>query len=288
MTPIIANTQTSFEVDKEVAKKIRAEYGEEISDYDVLEIHRTQLDNLNCENCDGTCKKLRCQGYITSYKLMRGYLYSSFAPCKYTKAKNLAAAIKNKIRNAEIPEQYQGLTFSDYRNDAKNRDAVLKAHWCLDNKETGLYLYGNPGVGKTMLAAIIANESLKQNRTVIFSKVADLLRNIRATYKKESEQTEFDVLDKLYKCDVLIIDDMRPECGKKFASETLFDIIDYRYNAKKQTIITSNGTIEEIRDALNNPTDAAKSLDGTRIYDRCKDMMKLAYIGGESRRGRRG
>ena len=155
----------------------------------------------------------------------------------------------------------------------------------LDNPSKGLFIHGNPGVGKTMLAAIIANETVKRGRTVLFTKVSDLLRNVRSTFNAKSEVKEMDMLTKFYECDCLILDDVRPERPKKkFATETLFEVIDFRYTAGVQTIITSNGTINEVCDALNNPTEDEKTMDGDRIFDRCKANMNVVKIEGKSKR----
>lgn len=271
---------------EKIGGAIREKYGENLTDAEVLKIDNALSENERCETCGGVCDKKSMRGLLNVIVRQNGQTYINFTPCKFEKAKLIQAEMSENLKNAEIPAQYQNLTFENYHVDDGNKKAVKLAKWCLESK-SGLFFHGSPGVGKTMLAAIIANESVKLGRSVIFSKVADLLRNIRATFNKDSKKTEQEILQKLYDCDVLIIDDMRPENGKKFESKTLFDVIDNRYNANKQTIITSNGTIEEIRNALDNPTDlkGEKCLDGTRIYDRFKDMLKIAFIAGESRRG---
>ena len=209
-----------------------------------------------------------------------------FTSCKVAREKAIAQKNRERLKFAEIPEQYQGLTFDDYEEDENNRRAKRIAEKIAETGKGGMFLYGKYGVGKTMLAAIIANESVKCGREVIFSKVPDLLRNLRSTFKK-SDVTENDVLERIYKIPVLILDDVRRDRVKRFTGDTLFDIIDYRYNAGLQTIMTSNGTLEQVADALNNPTDTngEKTENGSRIYDRCKVMMPLVEIKGESRRG---
>lgn len=274
---------------KEEGERIRKEYGA-ITERDILLAKEAEKEKKQCEDCQGMpCKKEGgFKGLIPKAEMKeignQPSMYITYFYCKYEKARRNQVKTERNIKNALIPKQYENLSFEDYQLKEENVDATMKAKKCLDTLE-GLYIYGKPGIGKTMLASIIANESLKRQRSVIFSKVSDLLRNIRATYRKDSEQTELDVLSKLYDCDVLIIDDMRPERSRKFASETLFDVIDARYSAKKQTIITSNGTLEEVCSALNRPLDAEESIDGTRIYDRCKEMLKMAHIKGESKRG---
>ena len=275
----------------EIMIRLKTKYGEiaeKLTMKEAFDVEKAEQIMKECGECQGLpCKYGR--KVEQSIKIMEVGTFGSeivvcLADCRYLKMKWQQARIDRNLQNSRIPLTYQKIGFESYRVTEENQDAVRKAKWCLES-EIGLFIHGLPGVGKTMLASIIANESLKKNRTVIFSKVADLLRNIRKTFQKDSKLTEQDILQDLYDCDVLIIDDMRSERGKSFAGKILFDVIDYRYNEQKQTIITSNGTLEECCNALDNPTDEESSYDGTRIYDRCKDMMKIAYIAGRSKRG---
>ena len=211
-------------------------------------------------------------------------VYVSDKPCKYIAALWRENALKKMFIGAEIPEQYKGLTFADYKVDANNKNAVTAAHKLIDDVKQGVYFYGSYGCGKTMLAAIIAQEHLKRGRSVLFSKLPDVLRNIRATFNKDSTVSEIEILQKLYTVPILIIDDVKAVRQKKFAGETLFDIIDARYNAKLQTILTSNDTLKELQEALDNPLESGKSSDGSRIYDRCKQMCFPVKLEGGSRR----
>ena len=270
----------------EKSRLIRKAYGEDLTDFDIRDIIRAQEDNAICEQCNGgECPKKRDR-YLFQLICRHSSFHIRCIPCKVAREKAIAQKNRERLKFAEIPEQYQGLTFDDYEEDENNRRAKRIAEKIAETGKGGMFLYGKYGVGKTMLAAIIANESVKRGREVIFSKVPDLLRNLRSTFKK-SDVTENDVLERIYKIPVLILDDVRRDRVKRFTGDTLFDIIDYRYNAGLQTIMTSNGTLEQVADALNNPTDTngEKTENGSRIYDRCKVMMPPVEIKGESRRG---
>lgn len=262
----------------------RKMYPVTLNDYSILAIHKATEENKRCEKCEGkaSCFKTgSMRGIMHDYRVISGQLNYSQRPCKFFRF------IPPGVKRAEIPEKYRGLTWADYEVDDKNKKAWSLARWIVENPTMGLFIYGSPGVGKTLLAAIMANEYESRGKRVIFTKVSDFLRNIRATFDKDSKMSEMEVLQKFCECDCLILDDVRPECGKKFASEQLFELIDSRYNAQLPTVITSNGTMEEVRDALNNPTDVKGTvLDGDRIYDRCAETMKVVKIEGESRRRR--
>ena len=279
------------EIVKEYGDLYRKAYNSPyLQDWQIVEIHRTLEDLRRCEECNGECYKENAdRGYRITFELYgknNSILSRRRGKCKHFTEKEKAEEIKEKVQRADIPAKYLGLSFKDYKVDEGNKEAIRYAKRTLDNPAEGLFIYGNYGVGKTMLAAIIANELLKQGKTVLFTKVLDFLRNIRSTFDKKSEVSELEMLTKFYECDCLIFDDVRPERGTKFASEQLFELIDFRYTAKVPIIITSNGTLEEIRDALNYPTDTngAKVLDGDRIYDRCTESMRVVKIEGESRR----
>ena len=273
----------------EKVQSIRKAYGEDLTDFDIRDIIRAQEENAICEKCEGSECPKKTGKYQTPVICKNPVFHIRAKVCKVAKEKSKSEKVRERLKFAEIPEQYRGLTFDNYDEDAKNRTAKRYAEQIAESGKKGAFFYGKYGVGKTMLAAIIANESVKRSRDVIFSKVPDLLRNVRATFNPKSEVKETDILERIYKIPVLILDDVKRERGKRFVSDTLFDIIDYRYNAGLQTIMTSNGTLEQIADALNNPTDTNGEPveNGSRIYDRCKVMMPPIEIKGESRRGKK-
>lgn len=270
---------------KQVAPRIRESYGEWLTDLEVLQIYKAEQENQECARCTGLpCRKTRNPKFrqVIQPNEAAQILYIANNPCKYIRVVWEQNRLKELIQTAEIPLQYSGLTFEDYEVDAKNQKAVKAAHKLLEELDKGAFFYGSYGAGKTMLAAIIAQEHLRRGRAVLFSKLPDLLRSIRATYSDESKVRDVDILQKIYDVPILILDDVKAVEQTKFAGETLFDIIDARYNARLQTIMTSNNTLEEVAEAFNNPK--TKTCDGSRIYDRCKANCFPIKLEGGSRR----
>lgn len=72
------------------------------------------------------------------------------------------------------------------------------------------------------------------------------------------DRNEF--IDSFNKYSLLIIDDLGIERNSEFALEQIYNIIDSRYRSKKPLIVTTNLTLNE----LKNPSDLARQ----RIYDR--------------------
>ncbi len=105
-----------------------------------------------------------------------------------------------------------------------------------------LVLRGGPGRGKTHLAAAIANEAEKAGIPVIFAIVPDLLDHLRATFAPSSDMPYDALFDKVREVQLLILDDFGAENSTAWATEKLFQLINYRYNYRIPTVFTTNDT----------------------------------------------
>lgn len=230
-----------------------------------------------CEGCTGECRKQSYRYAKAGVQVFNGQWYENREKCVYGRQFEL----EREFKAAHLPERYAGKTLADYAVDSNNKVAVDGAKYLL-NGGRGVYYYGACGVGKTFLAAIIAQEFLKAGKTVLFEKVPDLLRDIRATY--DGEGNEGDKLQTLRGADVVILDDFGMEKPTQWAGAMMCKIIDLRYDRQGgTTIITSNLPLEALAQHLDNATDGA-TLNGTRIVDRCREICKPILLKGESRR----
>ena len=103
-----------------------------------------------------------------------------------------------------------------------------------------LALLGAYGVGKTHLAAAVANEALDRGEHVLFTIVPDLLDHLRATYGPESTVAYDAQFELVRTVPLLILDDLGTESATPWAREKLYQIMNHRYNARLATVITSN------------------------------------------------
>ncbi len=115
-----------------------------------------------------------------------------------------------------------------------------------ENPEGWLVFLGTCGCGKTHLAAAIANYRLKRRRPVVFAVVPDLLDHLRSTFNPESRITYDELFEGLRTAPVRILDDLGAHSSSPWAQEKLYQLINYRYNARLPTVITSNHRLEDI------------------------------------------
>ena len=100
--------------------------------------------------------------------------------------------------------------------------------------------------GKTHLAAAIANYFAADGDAALFVVVPDLLDHLRATFNPKSAVTLDKRFNEVKTAPLLVLDDLGTESATSWAKEKLYQLINYRYNAKLPTVITTSLTIEEI------------------------------------------
>lgn len=122
----------------------------------------------------------------------------------------------------------------------------------------GLYLYGDTGVGKTVLAAQILLQKIKEvyltNGKVSskFVTTGEILTKIKSTYDIGIDKTETEIIEYYSFIDLLVIDDIGTEKATDWQLGVLFTIINNRYEYLKYTIFTSNVDLEELEQRYND------------------------------------
>ncbi len=157
------------------------------------------------------------------------------------------------------------------------------------DKPINLLFSGTYGVGKSHLAKSITDEIIKKQYKVIhdngreewrpysaiFISVPKLLTKFRASYNKDSDYSEGDIIEMLNNTDVLVLDDLGAEKSSEWAWEKLFEIVDSRQGL--HTIYTSN----------YNPNDLEAKL-GERNFSRIvnRDTTVVEIDGDNYRLGK--
>lgn len=218
---------------------------------------------------------------------------------------------KNQIlfEQANIPRRYRECTFKNFEdyNDTLRDALKISKKWIKDYPvlNFGLLFLGPCGVGKTHLAVAIIQELIHKSRIpCYFYDFRELIRDIQKTYTPESSLTESDVLSPVFQKDVLVLDELGAKRTTAWVEETVFYIINNRYNNKKLTIFTSNYLDKE-----ENEEEEDKRLDyykrggkkdkeiyeekeedslvkriGVRLRSRLYEMCKIVNIWGKDYR----
>jgi len=102
------------------------------------------------------------------------------------------------------------------------------------------------GLGKTFLSNCIANELLKQGKTVLYQTAPNMLDSI-IDYRFNKSSSSFSLYDNLLNVDLLIIDDLGTENINSMKFTELFNIINTRLlNENTKTIISTNLSVQEL------------------------------------------
>lgn len=139
-----------------------------------------------------------------------------------------------------------------------------------DNR--GLLLYGPVGTGKSYAAAVIANELLDRRISVVMTSFIKILKEV-GTFDLDNGRIE-----KINQSKLLIIDDLGAERGTDYTLERVYDIIDSRYRSNKPIILTTNLTMEQMKNC--------EDIRYNRIYDRIFEMCYPVKVTGLSWRKR--
>ena len=169
------------------------------------------------------------------------------------------------------PNMRRRMTFDAFHPDGNgqlNRDqaaALAGAHayiknWASQEQPIGwLSLTGPFGVGKTHLAVAAATERENRGDDVFFATVADLLDYLRAAFAPDSPIAHDDLLNRIRMADLLVLDDMGAERSTPFAEDKLFQIINFRYEERLPTVITTSHRLSDI--AVSRPRIASRLQD---------------------------
>lgn len=153
--------------------------------------------------------------------------------------------VKPKTEPATESEE---LTFANFVVGPSNRfahaacQAVAAQPAVLYNP---LFIYGNPGLGKTHLLNAIAKEFNKNfsNRTILYTKGEDFTNDV---IDGIARGTMPQVREKYRTVDLLLIDDIQFIAGKVSTQEEFFHTFDALREAKKQIVLTSDRPPKEI------------------------------------------
>jgi DNA replication protein DnaC len=157
-------------------------------------------------------------------------------------------------RFGSLPTRLKEMTFASFdprgaTGDPEHADnlrrALSLARPFAQNPRDWIVFIGEPGSGKTHLAAAIANECGARGEQFCFAIVPDLLDHLRSSFAPDSTVRYDQMFEDVRNAPLLILDDLGAQSTTPWAQEKLFQILNHRYNASLATVITTNVPLEQ-------------------------------------------
>jgi DNA replication protein DnaC len=263
-------------------------------------------ENLPSKPCEVCGNEISAAGFAIHRR--EYYFHCKFCADNLQKSENeenekkfygdLAERLEVFLSARGVPKRFVSAQMSDFPSSMKKYSST----------DRGLFISGSRGVGKTHLAVALMREmilNLKPNKLKTyrrdeghfvldvvrpevetelmpkFKTIPDLLLEIRSCFDKQRRewsseggaQTEKGLIDQYANYKVLILDDLGVEKTSDWSMQTLYTLIDRRYREMMRTIITSNLTLDQLAEKLDD-----------RISSRIAGMCDIQVLKGKDRR----
>ena len=244
-----------------------------------------------CSLCDGT-----------GWKPVQKGEWRAVEPCS---CQTVARDLDWYMERAQIPPRFRQCGFDGFVNPSDNASlqmALIKARGFANQYpvvKKGLLFLGNPGVGKThLMVAILKHLMTTKGIECLFCSFPDLLEQLQESYDPVAQRTKAEILQPVLETEVLAIDDLGARRVSDWVEDTVTYILNYRYNQKKPTLMTSNLTEEPPKESTEeSPGKSSKSFStrdikpdtlqkriGLRIYSRLFEMCEKVSIQADDHR----
>lgn len=151
-------------------------------------------------------------------------------------------AAAGRLREAHFPE-VKTLDQIDWQAlSGVSRPKILELASCEYLKRAEAVVLAGPiGTGKTHLAIALGVEAARRRFHVLFTRAADLVRNLR---EARDERTLGQLHRRLQRADLLVVDELGFVPFDRVGGELLFNLLSERYETRS-TIVTTNLTFGE-------------------------------------------
>ncbi len=111
-----------------------------------------------------------------------------------------------------------------------------------------LFLSGAPGLGKTFLSACIARTVSEKGFSVVYDTAGNVFAQFEVRKFQRDSRDGLEARDETRRylnCDLLILDDLGSELTTQFTQSALYELVNTRLVAGRNTVISSNLSMEE-------------------------------------------
>ena len=238
------------------------EYDNLIEDLKNKKTEFLKKNNINIDlfKPDYECKICNDTGYIqeNNKSIMCHCLKQRLLNLSYNKS-NLSDIKNQNFDNFNLNLFSDEINLKKYKIKCSPRQNIINIRNACKNfidnfenlDEKNLFFCGNTGLGKTYMSNAIANEILKNGKTVLYQTAPVLLETvIDNKFNKYKNQNSDEFYKNVLTVDLLIIDDLGTENINSMTVSELFTILNTRIlnlnNKPTKTIISTNLSIEQI------------------------------------------
>lgn len=203
-----------------------------------------------------TCRK--CRGLLETQKEQRTQ-YEAYV---------------ERLNRSGVPQRFLKATFESFTRGKDNEIAFRQISSYQPDQES-LFIWGPPGTGKTHLSVAILMGWLR-TKPGVFISVPEFIFQVKKSFFNGGY---FQFAERMQNVPLLVLDDIGAERLTKneektaFVRETLYGLINSRYQNKRSTIFTSNFDRMELEEKLGEP-----------IISRIVEMSKVTKLDGEDYR----
>jgi DNA replication protein DnaC len=179
---------------------------------------------------------------------------------KYPEWCNVKFRLYKALELANIPPEYFSANIYFFDIDEYNKDNLIKIRNYLNNivdfvrSGYNAFFYGStPGTGKTYAASMFLNHYIYktcltdkfdfENPLALFVDYTELMDELR--YSRDEEYLN-EKLEMIKNVPLLLLDDVGAGTITDFVREQTFMLINYRFNHKLSTLLTTNYSINEL------------------------------------------
>jgi len=232
-----------------------------------------RLGDPQCPHCGGL-------GYIRADRPLGHPEFGRVQLCSCREGEVLARA-QRRLYSLSRLEDLRDLTFETFKPQGRVgigphegrslEEAYQRSRHYADRPTGWLLLQGGYGVGKTHLAAAVANQAVSAGVPTLFLTVPDLLDALRAGYSAEDATFE-ERFEQVRAARLLVLDDFGTQNATEWAREKLFQILNYRYINRLPSLITTNLALEQIEPRIRSRLSDPELVD--RVYIQAPDFRR--------------
>lgn len=167
------------------------------------------------------------------------------------KRSNLSESMKNHTFDDFSLDYYSDVPHGNGISDRMRAEKALRESklFCKNpaEYEKNILFFGSSGLGKTFLSSCIAHELIEKGYSVVYIRSSRLFSMLEAKkFGKKTDDTMYEILESVYDCDLLVVDDLGTEIPSKYNASFLYDIVNDRILTSKKMILNSNLSMEEL------------------------------------------